>query len=71
MSEFQKYRKKQVSELRSWEPGESLEGVSISDADRKAGSPKEGDRIARNPKDPSDRWLVSEAFFLDNFELVS
>ena len=45
--------------------------LSISDADRKNGSPKIGDMIARNPKNHSDQWLVAEQYFKDNFEQVS
>ena len=42
--------------------------LSISDADRKNGSPKLGDMIARNPKNHLDQWLVAEQYFKDNFE---
>jgi hypothetical protein len=68
MSEWTKYRRKQIAELRAYTLGENLAGVSISEADKANGSPKEGDMIARNPKDHSDRWLVSAQYFLDNFE---
>lgn len=69
MSEFKQYLRKQIAELRPYEPGEALDSkVSISEADRKAGSPKLGDMIARNPKDHDDQWLVAAAYFADNFE---
>lgn len=42
--------------------------VSISDADLKAGSPKIGDMVARNPKNHFDQWLVAKQYFKDNFE---
>lgn len=42
--------------------------VSISDVDRENGSPKIGDKIARNPKDHNDQWLVAAQYFQDNFE---
>ena len=42
--------------------------ISISEQDRKNGSPKIGDMIARNPKNRKDMWLVAEQYFLDNFE---
>jgi len=42
--------------------------VSISKEDRKNGSPKLGDMIARNPKNHNDQWLVNEQYFKDNFE---
>jgi hypothetical protein len=68
---FRQYRRKQIAELRPYEPGEALEGVSVSIEDRKAGSPKQGDMIARNPKNHTDQWLVSAKYFEDNFEPVS
>ncbi len=67
---FARYRRCQIAELRPYEPGESLEGVSISDVDRAAGSPKAGDMIARNPKNHADQWLVAAAYFAENFEPV-
>ena len=42
--------------------------VSISAEDAKAGSPKIGDWIARNPKNNLDQWLVARDYFEDNFE---
>jgi hypothetical protein len=69
MGEFVRYRRKEIAELRPYVPGETLdERVSISQADRDAGSPKLGDMIARNPKNHADQWLVSAAYFADNFE---
>lgn len=89
MSEFKQYRRKQIAELRPYEPdgdmvnadGEllvELNGaratesswivVSISAEDQKAGSPKAGDMIARNPKNHADQWLVAAQYFADNFE---
>lgn len=44
--------------------------VSISDEDRKAGSPMPGDMIARNPKNHLDQWLVARQYFKDNFEPI-
>lgn len=70
-SEFQQYRRKQIAELRPVVPGESMTGVSISAEDAKAGSPKPGDMIARNPKNHADQWLVAAQYFTDNFESVS
>ena len=70
-SHFKQYRRKQIAELRPYVPGEQLnERVSISAADRDAGSPREGDMIARNPADLDDQWLVSKDYFEANFEPV-
>lgn len=68
MSEFKQYRRSQIAELRPYVPGESLDRVSISAPDREAGSPKEGDMVARNPKNHADQWLVAAQYFADNFE---
>jgi hypothetical protein len=63
------YRRKDIAELRPYEPGEA-DGVSISAADKEAGSPKPGDMIARNPKSHADQWLVAAQYFSDNFEPI-
>jgi hypothetical protein len=68
MAQFTRYRRKQIAELRPYEEGELLTNVSISSEDAKAGSPKAGDMIARNPKNHADQWLVAAAYFADNFE---
>lgn len=68
MSDFAKYRRSQIAELRPYEVGEDLKDVSISAEDTKAGSPKLGDMIARNPKNNADQWLVAAKYFEDNFE---
>ena len=70
MSEFTQDRRKQIAELRPFEDYLDLVGVSISEEDKKAGSPKEGDMIARNPKNHADQWLVAAQYFADNFEPV-
>jgi hypothetical protein len=66
--EFQPYRRRAIAELAVWVPGTDMDGISVSDTDAAAGSPKDGDMIARNPADHSDRWLVNEEYFLANFE---
>ena len=68
MCEFRQYRRKQIAELRPYEPGEDINGVSISAPDKEAGSPKAGDMIGRNPKNHADKWLVAAQYFADNFE---
>jgi hypothetical protein len=71
MTEYKQYRRKQVAEMRPYERGDDVNGVSISDVDRNAGSPKPGDMIARNPKNHADKWLVAAKYFADNFESVA
>lgn len=69
MSEFKQYRRKQIAELRPYEPGETLsERISISGPDAEMGSPKLGDMIARNPANHNDQWLVAKEYFEANFE---
>ena len=65
---FKRYRRKQIAELRPYVLGENMEGISISEADKLAGSPKLGDMIARNPKNHDDQWLVAAQYFTDNFD---
>lgn len=71
MSDFTQYRRKQIAELRPWMPGDDMNRVSVSAPDKEAGSPKDGDMIARNPKNHDDQWLVAAAYFADNFEPVT
>jgi hypothetical protein len=71
MTEFKQYRRRQIAELREWQPGDDMTGVSIADVDKQAGSPKAGDMIARNPKNHADQWLVAAAYFADNFEAAA
>jgi len=70
LNDYAQYRRTQIAEMRPYQDGEDLSGVSISVADRNAGSPKLGDMIARNPKNYADRWLVAAQYFKDNFEPV-
>lgn len=65
------YRKKDLQEMIPWEPGMPIDNVSISNADRMSGSPKEGDMTAINKNDPLDQWLVEKKFYEDNYEWVS
>ena len=70
MPEYKQYKRKGLSEMTPYTKDLDMEGVSISEADLSNGSPKEGDMIARNPKDHSDKWLVAKAYFEDNLEEV-
>jgi hypothetical protein len=78
---FQKFRRTQIAEMRpvtqedieayNQHAGQlivDVVNISISIEDLKAGSPKLGDMIARNPKNHLDQWLVAEQYFKDNFE---
>jgi hypothetical protein len=70
--EFKRYRRSAVSEMAPWTPDTDMTDVSVSKVDRDAGSPREGDMIARNPENHADRWLVTAAYFAgQKFELVT
>ena len=64
------YRKKALQELNPWTAETDMKGVSVSDADKNNGSPMDGDMIATNPEDATDKWLVGSKFFQDNYELA-
>jgi len=68
MSAFQRYRRRAYAELRPYVPGEDLSNVSVSPVDTENGSPQPGDMVARNPVNHDDQWLVSAAYFRENFE---
>lgn len=57
--------------MRPYIAGEDVTGISISDADRNNGSPKEGDMICRNPDDPKDMWLIAENWFKEHFDPIN
>jgi hypothetical protein len=74
MTEFKKYRRTQIAELRPVTAKEIAGGVaalplncSVSAVDRSNGSPKAGDMIARNPANHADQWLVEATYFALNF----
>lgn len=67
-SAFTQFRRKNLSEMRPYIEGEDTAEVSISPEDLKAGSPKPGDMIARNPKNHKDQWLVAKKYFENNLE---
>jgi hypothetical protein len=67
MSAFTQYRRKQIAELRPYAEGDDMAGISVSAEDAKAGSPKVGDMIARNPANHADQWLVAKEYFEVNF----
>ena len=67
MSEWKKYRRIGLSEMRPYVPGEDLTDTSVSPED----TPKLGDMIARNPTNHDDQWLVAKEYFEANLEEVA
>lgn len=65
---FKHHRRKGITKMRPWQPGEGMDGVSISAADMRNGSPKASDMIARNPSNRDDQWLVAQDYFKLYFE---
>ncbi len=79
MNKFKQYRRKAIAELRNVTEQEVTDGVqgleansiSISAADIDNGSPRIGDKVARNSLNHNDQWLVAEDYFNDNFEEIN
>ena len=67
---YNRYRRTQIAEMADWHEGFDMEGVSVSAPDVAAGSPKAGDKIARNPANHEDRWLVAAEYAAVNFEEI-
>ena len=67
MSEFKKYRRSNIAEMRPYVKGEDLTNISVSKTDD-----PENDMgmIAWNPKDHNDQWYVARKYFEDNFEEI-
>jgi hypothetical protein len=61
------YRKKALQPMTPWLEDTDMTGVSISEADLAAGSPKQGDMIAFNNTDMEDKWLVAKKWFDENY----
>lgn len=70
VSKMQFFRKKELQPMIPWEQNMPMTLVSVSDADKSSGSPKEGDMIAFNPKDPTDMWLVAKDYIAENYDFV-
>ena len=65
MTEWKKFKRKGLSEMRPYVPGEDLSGVSVSPVDNPV---TDLGMIARNPNDHADKWYVARAYFEANFE---
>ena len=64
---WKQYKRKGIAEMLPVEKFHTLEGISVSDEDRKNGSPAHGDMIARNSNNHADKWLVAKEYFNTNF----
>ena len=62
---FKRYRRKGVTEMRPYVPGEDLTNISVSEEDDPA---TDLGMIARNPENHSDQWYVARQYFKNHFE---
>lgn len=65
MTDWKKYKRKGLSEMRPYVKGEDLSKVSVSKEDQPE---TDMGMIARNPKNNSDQWYVARKYFDDNLE---
>ena len=65
MSEWKQYKRKGLSEMRSYIPGEDLTEISVSPEDNPE---KDLGMVARNPENHADQWYVAKAYFEANLE---
>jgi hypothetical protein len=53
--EYKKYRRTNIAEMMEWNENDAFpSNISISEVDKKNGSPKLGDMVARNPNNHND-----------------
>jgi len=64
MKPFKQYKRKGLSEMRPYIPGEDLSKVSVSLED----TTEEGGMVARNPQNHDDQWYVAKKYFEENLE---
>ena len=65
MSEFKKYRRTGLSEMRPYVRGEDMSCVSVSPEDNPE---TDMGMVARNPDNHKDQWYVARAYFDANLE---
>ena len=78
MSEFKKYRRTNIAEMRyaKAEDFKVVNDISVSETDKnetynlKIGLTDSAGMIARNPENHNDQWYVAKKYFEDNFELL-
>lgn len=68
--QFKKYIRTGVILCTPWTDKIDMTRVSVSQADKEKGSPKDGDMISKNPDDYGDLWLIEKEYFLKNFTEV-
>jgi hypothetical protein len=66
-SEFAKYKRTNIAEMRYYIKGESLENISVSKEDNPE---MDLGMVARNPSNHKDQWYVARKYFEENFEAI-
>jgi DNA-binding transcriptional regulator YiaG len=66
-SNWKKYNRTNVAEMRKYVPGEDLSNISVSKIDNPI---IDMGMIARNPENHEDKWYVAKEYFSNNFEEV-
>ena len=64
--DFKPYRRKSLTLIRPYVPGEDLTKIGVNPGD----TPEEGDLIARNYIDPNDQWLMKRSYFEAHLEPI-
>jgi hypothetical protein len=67
MTDFNKYRRTNIAEMRPYVPDEDMSEISVSKGDDPA---TDHGMIARNPSNHADQWYVARAYFDANFEPI-
>jgi hypothetical protein len=66
-SEFTKYKRTNIAEMRYYIKGEDLSNISVSDQDD---PDSDMGMIARNPDNHKDQWYIARKYFEENFEAI-
>jgi len=61
---WKRYLKNSVTEIRPYELGEDLSGITLSKE-----YPTQGDMICRDPNNPTDQWHITADFFKSSYVL--
>ena len=67
MSEFKKYRRTNIAEMRPYVFDENLFEISVAEVDDPH---NDMGMIAKNPNNYKDQWYVARKYFNDNFEEI-
>lgn len=66
MSDWKEYRRKGLSQMRPYVPGEDLGSVSVGNGI----TPSDGGMVARDPLNHEDTWYIEADYFARHFEVA-